>query len=164
MTSQKRRLRDSARATYHRHRRSFSRANVTALIATVVDVGTLTSLVELAHVYYVIATALGAFCGAITNFTLNRLWAFRDGRHTVRLHAQGLRYALVSAGSLVLNTALVFCFTEFGQLRYLVSKAIAAIIVGWGWNYPLHRHFVFPAAAKDKKDVDEGQHQDRVFG
>lgn len=117
---------------------------MTAFAATIVDVGTLTSLVELAGVYYVFATAIGAFCGAVTNFTLNKYWAFEDNHG--RIAAQGFRYALVSGASLLLNTLLVFCFTEFGGLRYLVSKAIAALAVGWGWNYPMHRYFVFPPA------------------
>lgn len=111
------------------------------MAATVVDFTTLVCLVEYAHVYYVIATACGAFVGAVTNFTLNKYWAFKPGDR--KLASQGLRYALVSGCSLALNTGLVFCFTEFGHLRYLYSKMIAALAVGWGWNYPLHRYFVF---------------------
>jgi putative flippase GtrA len=106
----------------------------------------------------VTATACGALAGALTNFTLNRLWAFDHGRHRPIAH-QGLRYFLVSAGSLVLNTALVFFFTEFGHLRYLISKAIAAVAVGWGWNYPLHRYFVFHAtdvAGVTEQDLTHG--------
>ena len=108
---------------------------------------------EFAHVYYVLATALGALCGAITNFTLNKVWAF-EHRHG-RLRAQGARYALVSGGSLALNTGLVFSLTEYGGLRYLVSKAIAAVLVGWCWNYPLHRYFVFPPLKEENRNVAE---------
>lgn len=124
------------------HKRTFSRATVTSLAATVVDFSTLYCLVEFAGLYYVWATALGALLGAVTNFTLNKYWAFehKEGK----LAVQGMRYAVVSGMSLVLNTSLVFCFTEFAHLRYLISKAVAALVVGWGWNYPLHRYFVFP--------------------
>lgn len=133
-----------ARAKNHlrAHIGSFSKANATALAATAVDFSTLYTLVEYGHIYYVIATACAALAGAITNFSLNKFWAFRDG--TGQAHVQGIKYALVSATSLLLNTGLVFCFTEFAGLRYLVSKVIAAVSVGWGWNYPLHRYFVFP--------------------
>ena len=126
---------------YLAHKRTFSRATATSLAATVVDFGTLYLLVEYLHVYYVIATACGACAGAILNFTLNRYWAFNAKAGSTG--KQGLRYILVSGGSLVLNTSLVFFFTDFGKLRYLVSKAIAALAVGWGWNYPLQRYFVF---------------------
>lgn len=134
-------LRHHSRRVYHEHKRSFSRATLTSLAATVVDFGSLYLLVERGHVYYVLATAMAAVFGAITNFTLNKYWAFEH--HHGRVTTQGFKYALVSGVSLILNTGLVFCFTEFGQLRYLVSKAISAVAVGWGWNYPMHRYFVF---------------------
>lgn len=135
----------AARKLYHSHKKTFSRATVTSIAATVVDFSMLYTLVEWGHVYYVVATACAAACGAVTNFALNRFWAF-DARHH-KIGHQGVRYAAVSAGSLLLNTGLVFCFTEFGGLRYLVSKAVASVTVGWAWNYPLHRYYVFPAKA-----------------
>ena len=125
---------------------TFSKANITAFAATIADVGTLTFCVEILGIYYVWATALGAIAGAITNFWLNRIWAFdHDG---MAAHKQGFRYALVAGGSLLLNTGLVFFFTEVGHLRYLSSKAVAALAVGWLWNYPLHRYFVFRRGVK----------------
>lgn len=138
--ARKSRLRLSS--TYHSHIKSFSRANATALAATVSDFSTLYLLVEHFHLYYVAATACGAVAGAITNFLLNRFWAF-DSRHQ-SVHSQGVRYGIVSAGSLALNTGLVFLLTDYGGLMYLKSKVIAALAVGWLWNYPLHRYFVFP--------------------
>ena len=131
------------------HGKTFSKAQLTALSATAVDFGALYSLVEHAHVHYVAATAMGAFAGAVTNFLLNRYWAFESRSDRIRL--QGFRYGLVAAGSLGLNTGLVFFFTEFGRLRYLTSKVIAALLVGWVWNYPLHRYYVFPR--KDDRHV-----------
>jgi putative flippase GtrA len=127
---------------YRQHRKTFVRAGiVTSLAATVVDFTTLYCLVQFAHLYYVYATACGAAAGAVTNFTLNRYWAFQSTDDA--FHKQGLRYLAVSTGSLLLNTLLVFFFTEFIHLMYLVSKVCAALCVGWFWNYPLHRYFVF---------------------
>lgn len=134
-------IRDRLARHYHSHKRTFSRATVTSIAATAVDFTTLYVLVEFGHAYYVWANATAALLGALTNFTLNRHWAFESRERGV--HIQSFRYALVSGASLVLNTALVFCFTEFAGLRYLVSKVIASVTVGWGWNYPLHRYFVF---------------------
>lgn len=138
---------------YHGHKKSFSRATLTSFAATVVDFGTLYTLTEFAGIYYVGSTAIGAFAGAITNFTLNKYWAFEHRHGTIT--AQGFRYALVSGASLLLNTGLVFCLTEFAGLRYLVSKGVAALAVGWAWNYPLHRYFVFPPQTPLIKDETE---------
>ncbi len=121
---------------------TFSKAQLTAAAATIVDYSTLTGLVELCGIHYTVATAVGAALGAVTNFVANRHWAFHHEHHAP-VAAEALRYGLVSAGSLVLNVAGVFCFTEMGGLRYFISKVITSILVAVLWNYPLHSRYVF---------------------
>ncbi|MFN7684901.1 MAG: GtrA family protein [Oligoflexia bacterium] len=125
--------------------KSFSRAQVASIAATVVDLGLLVALVEWAGLWYVVATSLGATAGAVTNFWINRSWSFGSTRS--RWEGQALRYALVSGGSLVLNTAGVFGLTEFVGTPYAGSKIVAALVIGWFFNYPLHRSFVFSQAS-----------------
>lgn len=132
----------SLRSFWERHGRSFSRTTLTAAAATVADYSTLVLLVEVFRVYYVRATACGALAGALLNFTLNRTWAFDHDNHAPLL-TQALQYALVSGGSLFLNTGGVFLLTEFLNFRYLVSKIIVSLCVAFLWNYPLHKALVF---------------------
>lgn len=120
---------------------SFGRAQISSLIATLVDLGTLFASVELFGLWYVAGTALGAFLGAVTNFLLGRHWSFEAAEKPVP--GQALRYALVSGGSLLLNSAGVFAFTEGFGLKYGYSKAVVAILVGVLFNFPLHRRYVF---------------------
>ena len=105
------------------------------------DFGTLVGLVELAGAHYVVATALGALAGAAANFLLGRLWSFRalQGAYL----GQAWRYALVSGASLALNSAGVWWFTDRYAVPYPVSKIVTALLVGIGFNFPLHRGFVF---------------------
>ncbi len=124
----------------------FSKAQVSALAATVVDFGTLVFLVELLHAAYPFGVATGAFAGAITNFFLNRHWSFQAVGSPLR--GQALRYVLVSAGSLVLNTLGVIFWTEALQLHYVQSKVLTAVLVGVLFNYPLHRDFVYRSKKK----------------
>ena len=124
------------------HIRPLARSQLTASLATAVDMGTLVALVELAQVHYVAATAAGALCGALTNYGANRLWAFDDA-HPSPVGGQMALYGAVSAGSLLLNTGGVFLFTDLLGFRYLLSKIITALAVGLLWNYPLHRFVVF---------------------
>jgi putative flippase GtrA len=118
----------------------FLKANFSALAATAVDYGSLLLSVEVLHIHYSIGVALGAFLGAITNFSLNRKWTFKSSE---RINQQILKYALVSAGSLILNTGLVVLTTESLHLQYFLSKIIVSLVVAWGWNYPLQKNFVF---------------------
>src|SRR5271156_2479783 len=89
---------------------SFSRSQVAASLATFVDFGLVFGLVEIFHVWYVVATATGAFAGAVTNFLLNRHWSFRATNRG--WEGQAFKYALVSGGSLALNTGGVYLSTD----------------------------------------------------
>src|SRR5207248_9890187 len=110
-------------------------------IATVVDYGTFTVLVELAGVYTGTSRALGALLGAITNFTVNKLWTFRTQGDSVWHEAP--RYAAISLTSLLLNTLGVVLLTDGLRWNPLVAAALVGVLVAVGWNLPLHRHFVF---------------------
>ena len=121
---------------------TFSKATVAAIAATVVDFGTLVFWVQRLHQFYPIGVALGAGFGAITNFILNRHWAFNAAHAPVG--TQAAKYTMVTVGSLLLNTGGVYWVTETFHLYYLFSKIGVAILVGLFFNYPLHRHFVYP--------------------
>jgi putative flippase GtrA len=120
---------------------SLRRSQVASLTATLVDFGSMVFLIEVAGVWYVAATATGALIGAVVNFFLGRHWTFTAGHQPV--HGQFLRYAIVSAMSLALNTLGVYLLTDHLHLHYALSRAITAIAVGTLFNFPLHRRFVF---------------------
>jgi putative flippase GtrA len=120
---------------------SFSLSQASSAVATGSDFGLLFLLTEHFHVWYVIATACGAFTGALVNFLLNRYWTFKAAHDEI--HHQALRYALVSGGSLLLNTGGVWLLTESTHLHYSISVILVSTLVGFFFNYPLQRHFVF---------------------
>jgi putative flippase GtrA len=128
--------------------RTLPRSIVTSLCTTVLDFGVLTGAVELFHVNYVVATWMGTVVGSLSNFSINKRWAFRGS--PLGLRRQLLRFLLVQAGSSALQTLGVWLLTRFGGLPYLGSKTVIAALVALGWNYPLNRYFVF---AKHKGDV-----------
>lgn len=121
--------------------KTFSRSQVSSLLATAADWGLLFSLTELAHVWYVIAVPCGTLTGGITNFAINRIWSFEA--RDAHWHGQALRYALTSGGSMLLNTGGVYLLTELAHIHYSLSVVIIGLAVGWGFNYPMQRHFVF---------------------
>jgi len=120
---------------------SLLRSQLASFAATIADFGTLLLLVEWVGIWYVAATALGALCGAILNFTINRFWSFEATQH--KWEKQAWKYALVSTGSLLLNTLGVWALTESTSLRYSTSKIIVALTVGFVYNFPLFRWWVF---------------------
>jgi len=121
--------------------KKFLRFQFTAMLATTIDFLVTIILKENFHLYYTIAVAGGATSGAITAFTINRYWVFRSlERHPL---GQGVRYLLVATGSILLNTAGTFLFTESFHISYLVSKAIVALIIGFTYSFYFSKRFVF---------------------
>jgi len=117
------------------------RHNIASLSATAVDYGVMITLVEAARLSAVAATAVGAFCGAVTNFTLGRVFTYKVTDAPVLGHA--FRYILVSGAGLGLNAAGEYLFAIVLGVQYLAARVITSIIVSTGWNYPLQRSFVF---------------------
>jgi putative flippase GtrA len=118
------------------------RFEVGSLVATAVDLGVFTTAVRLG-VDPVPATPLGAVCGAVTNFFFNRQITFQAGGG--RLPWQALRYLLVSAASLGLNTAGEALTVRVLHLHYFLGRILTGAVVGILWNFPMHRWFVFRA-------------------
>jgi putative flippase GtrA len=120
---------------------TFTRSLLTSLLTTALDFGTLVGLTELAGVNYVLATWLGTVVGSLSNFAINKVWAFRAGG--LAAIPAILRFVVVQAGASGLHTAGVWLLTRFARLPYPVSKLVVAATVYLAWNYPLNRWFVF---------------------
>jgi putative flippase GtrA len=124
-------------------KKKFFKFQLTALLATAVDFSMTIILKEKADIYYPWAVAGGATCGAVTAFTINRYWVFRALKHHPLI--QAVRYIIVAAGSVILNTAGTFALNETLQPGYIYSKAIVAVIVGFTYSWYLSKKFVFYA-------------------
>lgn len=120
---------------------TFLRSSLTSLITTALDFGTLVGLTELAGVNYVLATWIGTIVGSLSNFAINKAWAFyAPGAAVIPAIA---RFVVVQAGASGLHTLGVWLLTRFARLPYPVSKLVVAATVFLAWNYPLNRWFVF---------------------
>jgi putative flippase GtrA len=114
-----------------------------AIAATLVDYGVMVALVSGGGASPALGTAVGATCGGIANFTVGRLWIFRATHG--RTAPQAFRYALVSLGSLLLNTAGEHVLAERFHIQYVAARLAVSVAVSVLWNFPLQRTFVFKA-------------------
>ncbi len=119
----------------------FVGAQFAAFAGTLVDFSTMWLLKEIFGLWYVTATAIGAFLGAVTNFLLGRYWVFTATEN--RMREQAFRYALVAAGSLLLNTVGVYLVTEFVGIHYFYSRILVAVLIAVTYNFFLQKNFVF---------------------
>ena len=86
-------------------------------------------------------TVIGASTGAITNFTMGRHFTFRATRGNAR--SQLFRYLLVSAASLGWNALGEHLLANILGLQYVIARLITGTLVGFVWNFPMQRYFVF---------------------
>lgn len=122
--------------------RRFVRANASTLLATGIEWGLVTVLVQ-NRVSYLIAAGVGAFLGAVMDFSLKRQWAFIR-RGTGSLRGESTRYVVVSGLSLGWNLAAAYTLVHVLHVAPIPGVIAASILVGALWNYPLHRLVVFP--------------------
>ena len=119
---------------------SAGRTAAAALTATSLDFSVFSLLVFMAVCEPPTATFVGAGFGGIVNFTLNRNWTFNasgSNRTMVR------RYVTVSAASASFNAILVAALLWIPNQHVTIAWAVARALVFLGWNYPLHRDYVF---------------------
>ena len=133
----------------------FLRAQLSAQFATLADFILTYVCFEWLGIYYVLATSIGAITGGIINCVINYKLAFAT--KDCQFKWVFFKYILVWIGSFILNVGGVYLLVEFMQnnthlwekasgLYLIIAKVIVSIIVSVGWNYVLHRYFVFQDA------------------
>jgi len=120
---------------------TLGRHQVGAMLATLVDFGTMGALVTGFGVPAALATAIGAAAGGISNFGIGRHWVF--GATGTRAAVQAWRYGLVALVSLLLNAAGEYAFHDRLRVHYLVARVVVSLGVSVCWNFPAQRGFVY---------------------
>ncbi|HTE54385.1 MAG TPA: GtrA family protein [Kofleriaceae bacterium] len=125
---------------------------MSGLIATSIDVGALVVLVEVLGSHVTLAAFLASTLGGVTNFLVNKYWAFRD-RSPFELRQVSL-YAFVSLITAAFVAATIHLLAVVMLVPYLWAKAIAAGLVFVVWTYPAQSKLVFPSAGAREPGAD----------
>lgn len=120
---------------------TFVRHQAASVVATLVDFTIMIALVEVQRMRPDSATFFGAALGALSNFTLGRVWTFRAV--ATPLFPQAARYAVISAASAALNVLGIHALVHGWGLPYVSSRIAVASLVSVFWNFPAHKLFVF---------------------
>ncbi len=120
---------------------TFLKANISSSIASFFDYLITIFLVSFFRIDVVIASTTGTICGGILNFLIGRNWVFESKKR--KAHQQAVRYGIVWAGNLLLNTSGMYILTKLLKVHFVVSKLFVSLIVGFGYNYTLQKKYVF---------------------
>ena len=119
---------------------AFSKAQVAAFVGGIVDYGIMVFLTEIFGVHYLYSIIAGGIIGAFANYAINRKWSFKS---TGAVNKEILKFGLVALGSIALKSGGTYMLTEYLALDYKVSRLIIDAFVSLGFNYVLHRLWVF---------------------
>lgn len=120
---------------------TFLKAQLASFLSSLSDYCSTVVAVELFGFWYLWGSSLGTITGGLVNFAIGRNWVFRSGQGQAL--TQMTRYVLVWGGYLILASSGVYLFTHFLHINYLVSKATVTLMLGFSYNYPLQKSFVF---------------------
>jgi dolichol-phosphate mannosyltransferase len=116
---------------------------------TLVNMATLYLLVEWGGIYYILGALFSAILSMCSNFFLNKHWTFKS--HTIRSTPIAFQKVIVTTIiSILLNLILLYTFTEFFHIWYLVSQILAIILVML-WNYFSNKSWVFKHESNQEK-------------
>jgi len=126
------------------------RAAISSFVATLTD-GAFYQMVLLATMRadrrsYAVAAVMGAVAGGITNFTINRRWAFRANGHP--LWSQGARYAAGSFMTLLVLEATLWVIVDKLGFDARAAWFPAKFITWMVFSYPFQRLVVFRGAER----------------
>jgi putative flippase GtrA len=119
----------------------FGKHQLSSIAATLVDYCVMITMVSVVGLGPVLGTVCGAASGATCNFTLGRHFTFQATHRAAE--GQALRYMIVSAASLGLNALGEHLLAVVLGLQCVIARLITGTLVGFFWNYPMHRYFVF---------------------
>lgn len=123
------------------------RYGVVVAIVTPIDVGGYILLKSQFGVYYVLAAAISFSVSLLVNCLISIAWVFtgETGRQRRTDIAIFLIIGIVGLG---LTSLLVYLFTDFAHINYIVSKLIALVLV-FGWSFGSRRYLLRSKISKD---------------
>lgn len=109
--------------------------------AFIVDYVLLYVCTEFAGIHYLLSATISFIAGLIINYAISTKWIFTNSKISNTL-IEFTIYGVVGIIGLVLNDILLYIFTDYIGIHYMISKLVTAIIV-MGWNFIARRAILF---------------------
>ncbi len=119
----------------------FMRYGFVSTVALAVDFGGLVALKQYAHMNYLVAASFSFIGGLLVNYVLSILWVFNNSRVAKRSTEFGI-FAIIGLVGLGMTDLILYVLTSGFGLYYVLSKAIATIIV-YFWNFAVRKKYLF---------------------
>jgi len=122
------------------------RYGLVVAIAAPIDLGGYILLKSVFHIYYVLAATISFLVSLAANYMLSVAWVWT--KHTGRQrHIDATVFAIIGIVGLGLTDLIVYIFTDYAHLNYIISKLIAFFFVFF-WSFGARR-FLFTYKVKE---------------
>lgn len=90
-------------------------------------------LTDVLALHYILSGVIAFLCAVIVSFILQKNWTFED-TSTHATHKKFITFVVVGAVNLIVNTTLLYVFTDIVGTHYLLSQVFASGIIAI-WSY-----------------------------
>lgn len=120
-------------------------------IATAVDFGVLFFLTNIIGIWYLLSATLSYFCGMLTNFTLNKIFNFKNKSKFI--FRQFLLFIIVALIGLGINNLILYFLVDIVKVWFAIpqsydriwlffAKCVSVFIVMF-WSFIGHKKITF---------------------
>ena len=81
------------------------------------------------NIFYLLSSIIAYEITIVLGFLIHEYWTFSKINKIKKLHTRFIKYNIFYFFGLLINTGLVFVFTDLFELHYSISQIIAIIIV-----------------------------------
>jgi len=104
--------------------RQFTKTALVGGVGTIVHLMVLYIFTEFFSIYYLISGGIGFIVGSTSNFLITKKWAFREDIQQ-ELFIKYFKFIIISMSALIVNLGVLYVFTEFVSVYYIISQYIA---------------------------------------
>ncbi len=98
---------------------------ISSSLGFLINLSTLYFLTEFLGLYYILSAVFAFIDSHLFSFYFNRKITFKS---KARIHYQWIKFLIVNLSALGLNIALLYLFTDYLHIYYLLSQIIASAI------------------------------------
>jgi dolichol-phosphate mannosyltransferase len=108
---------------------TFIKYGIVGASGTVISMLTLYILTDIAGLFYLISGAVAVELSLINNFIWNDRWTFGSNNHANSIKTRIAHYHVISLTGAVADITLLYIFTSWFGIYYLLSNFIAIVCV-----------------------------------
>ena len=102
-------------------------------IAAVVNIGMLFVFADIFNINYLISNIMAFICGHIVNFSLSKIFVFKN-KNSINRVFEFVMYFVIGVLGLGFDTIMLWVFTSKLKIYYMISKVISTALT-FIWNF-----------------------------